>query len=262
MKTRNLVSKGQSNNPGPRHLAFIMDGNGRWAESRGMNRSQGHKAGLKALERIVLACSERNIPYVSFYAFSTENWKRPAREIRTIFLLMDLFFRRRMQDLKKRNIRILVSGDWEALPARSREIAETCIRETATATGITVNLCMNYGGQMEMRRACALWAARSHETGDYSLPDETEMRELLYSGLPDVDLMVRTGGDHRISNFLLYQMAYAELFFLEQPWPDFEEGLLQRVLNSFQNRERRMGGLGGAAPARGTKQGARLGSPG
>ena len=225
------------------HIAFIMDGNGRWATARGMDRSKGHRAGMEALERIVMACSERKLPYISFYAFSTENWKRPAREIRAIFLLMEYFFRRRMKDLASQNIRILISGDWSALPTRSREIAARCIRETAQCTGTTVNLCMNYGGQMEIRRACALWAARCQQSGEFSIPDESEMQELLYSGLPDVDLMIRTGGDHRVSNFLLYQMAYAELFFSDIAWPDFSPGDLDSILQQFENRDRRLGGL-------------------
>ncbi|MEQ8351513.1 MAG: polyprenyl diphosphate synthase [Leptospiraceae bacterium] len=226
-----------------KHISFIMDGNGRWASAQGMDRSKGHKAGVETLERIVLACSERKIPYVSFYAFSTENWKRPAREVRTIFLLMELFFRRRMKALASHNIRIIVSGDWSALPGRAREIASECIASTAQATGTTVNLCMNYGGQMEIRRACALWAARCKETGDYSVPDSEEMQDLLYSGLPDVDLMIRTGGDHRISNFLLYQLAYAELFFTPVAWPDFGVDELDRIIERYSGVERRLGGL-------------------
>ncbi|HBS03331.1 MAG TPA: di-trans,poly-cis-decaprenylcistransferase [Leptospiraceae bacterium] len=225
------------------HVAFIMDGNGRWASRQGLDRSHGHRAGMETLEKIVMACSERQIPYVSFYAFSTENWKRPAREIRAIFLLMEYFFRKRMKDLSRQNIRILISGDWSALPARSRDIASRCIRETAHCSGTTVNLCMNYGGQMELRRACALWAARCQETGEFSIPDESEMQDLLYSGLPDVDLMIRTGGDFRISNFLLYQIAYAELFFSELSWPEFGEKDLDEVLQRFMARDRRLGGL-------------------
>ncbi|MCB1139469.1 MAG: di-trans,poly-cis-decaprenylcistransferase [Leptospiraceae bacterium] len=225
------------------HIAFIMDGNGRWAQSRGMSRTRGHAAGVRSLEAIVQWSVDQSVPYLSFYAFSTENWKRPAREIRSIFRLMDTFFRRRIHTLIEKNVRILVSGDWMALPEASRNVAADTMRRTAHCTGTTVNLCINYGGQMELRRACALWAAQCQQTGDFSVPDEEEMRDLLYSGLPDVDLLIRTGGDSRISNFLLYQLAYAELFFLPVAWPDLRPEHVQKVLQQFAGRERRMGGL-------------------
>lgn len=227
----------------PNHLAFIMDGNGRWAQRKGLPRTRGHARGVRTLERIVDFCALQKIPFVSFYAFSTENWKRPAREVRTIFRLMDIFFRRRMKDLESRNVRVIVSGDWMALPESSRGIIHEVMEKTANATGTTVNLCINYGGQSEIRRACALWAAHCQQSGDFSIPDESEMQDLLYSGLPDVDLLIRTGGDFRISNFLLYQVAYAELFFLPQTWPELQPEDVGRLLDHFSFRERRMGGL-------------------
>ena len=228
----------------PRHIAFIMDGNGRWAQERGLPRTEGHKAGVRSLEAVVDQCIRIGVQYCSFYAFSTENWKRPAREIGMIFRLMEIYFRRRKKTLLKRNVRIIVSGDIDGLPATSREICLQIMAATATATGTTVNFCLNYGGQAELRRACALWSLQCRETGDFSVPDEEEMRTLLYgSDLPDVDLMIRTGGDRRISNFLLYQLAYAELRFLNVAWPDFGESELMAAISDFAKTERRIGGL-------------------
>ncbi|MDR2573449.1 MAG: di-trans,poly-cis-decaprenylcistransferase [Desulfovibrio sp.] len=223
----------------PAHIALIMDGNGRWAEARGRPRAEGHRAGAEAVRRVVTQCRATGIRHVTLYAFSSENWGRPKAEIRHLFSLLGEFLGREVPLMEEKGIALNVLGDMAALPLAARAALERGIRRTAGGGDMTLNLALNYGARSELARA-----ARSFILEGARPEDVTEQRlaERLYTaGQPDPDFLIRTGGEQRLSNFLLYQCAYAELYFTPVLWPDFREEDLRAALEVYAARSRRFG---------------------
>ena len=236
---------GQATTRIPRHVALIMDGNGRWAEARGLPRSAGHKAGIDALRRALRAAADFGIEYLSIYSFSTENWKRPKTEVTFLLSLLRRFITQDVAELHTAGVRIKVIGAREGLePSLVRLLEEA---ETLTSGNSKLNLIVafNYGARQELARAAQRLAQRV-EQGTLSpsgIDDDAMAAALDTAGMPDVDLLIRTGGEERISNFLLWQSAYAEFVFLQEFWPDFDAALFACALDEFSARDRRFGGL-------------------
>ena len=228
----------------PTHVAIILDGNGRWAKRRGLPRTLGHRQGAATVRRIVTACRDRGISVLTLYAFSTENWSRPADEVRGI---MDLFrhYLDEAVDYHKENVRVHVLGDRLRLSADLIEKIAKVERESAGCTGMTLNLAINYGGREELTRAARTLASRA-AGGDLlpgAITQEDVAAALYTAGQPDVDLMIRPSGEQRLSNFLLWQCAYAEFVFQEVLWPDYTERDLDEALAIYAARNRRFGGI-------------------
>jgi undecaprenyl diphosphate synthase len=229
-----------------------MDGNGRWAQQRGLSRQQGHRAGTENIRRIITAFGERGVQALTLYAFSTENWARPRREVNALMRLIPRVIDRELQELHKNGVRLVHVGDLAPLDERLRKKVEDAIALTKDNTQMTVALAFNYGGRAEIvdavRRIVADRVAADRI-------DEGLLSSYMYTaGLPELDLLIRTAGDMRISNFLLWQSAYAELYFTPTLWPDFDEAEIDRALEAYARRERRFGGV----PARnGAKNGAK-----
>jgi len=221
----------------PRHVAIIMDGNGRWAKKRGRFRNEGHKAGLATAERIIDHCLTRGVKYLSLYVFSTENWRRPKSEISALFALAEKYLDG-LANFCKNRIRIVVSGELGELPQSLADKIADIELKTQTFDAICVNLCINYGGRRDIVQA----AQRVAEQG---LPmTEQNLAANLYNAfIPEPDVIVRTGGQMRLSNFLLFQGAYAELYFTDTLWPDFSEEELDRIISDYCTRSRNFGGL-------------------
>lgn len=223
----------------PRHVAIIMDGNGRWAQKRGLPRSMGHRAGVERLNGIIRLTSDLGIDALTLYAFSTENWKRPAEEVDALCGLFVEFFRREFDELHANGVIIRAIGDVSAFPARVSELIRNAQEKTASNDGLALNIAMNYGGHAELLRAVNAAAASGRTDWD-----EKSFAGLLYTaGLPDVDLLIRTGGEQRISNFLLWQAAYAELMFSDRYWPDYSDEAYLSQLKEFGKRKRRFGAV-------------------
>ncbi len=230
----------------PDHVAIILDGNGRWAKKRGLSRSEGHRAGGEALDRLLDTALEIKIPIISMYAFSTENWKRPAREVSALWKLMLEFFRDRLEKSLQKGIRVVASGDLSRLPAKNRRIIESVIEKTKKGRNLTANFCVNYGSQDEILRAVnrIIQEAAAGNRSKTKPVTRKEFEKHLYTAqLGPVDLLVRPGGEKRISNFLLWQCAYAEMYFTDVLWPDFDETCLREALDWYRKRERRFGAL-------------------
>lgn len=229
----------------PNHIAIIMDGNGRWAKKRGLPRLMGHNAGMKSLKEIVRACSDMGVRYLTVYAFSTENWKRPDDEVSGIFKIMVLYIKKELAELKSENVRIQVIGEWEKIPKDARESMEFALRETAENTGLQFQIALNYGGRREILDAVKeLYRRTEEEGGDIdSIREEDIERYLSTAGSPDPDMIIRTGGELRLSNFMLWQCAYSELIFRDVYWPDFDKKELESCIAEFEQRHRRYGGL-------------------
>ena len=229
----------------PRHIAIIMDGNGRWAQKRGLPRALGHRAGAETLRSIVRTASELGVGALTTYAFSTENWKRPADEVALLMNLFSDYLDNEIEELRNNGIKLQFSGYTDELGASLRHKMERATALTATNGGLVLNLAVNYGGRAELARAMRLIAEKV-AAGGLKPADVTEslIGEFLYTaGLPDPDLLIRPAGDLRISNFLLWQSAYAELWFTDIFWPDFKPEHLIDAIKDFQRRERRFGGL-------------------
>lgn len=229
----------------PRHISCIMDGNGRWATSRGMNRGEGHKAGIVALREIITACVRMGVDVLSAYAFSTENWNRPQAEVNLLMHLFAKTFIDELPLLKRENVRVEFLGDISALPDKTREVFEYGLSETKDHTGMVLALAVNYGARAELARAARLLAADA-QSGKITPEeiDEAAVASSLYtSELPDPELVIRTSGEMRVSNYLLWQIAYSEFYITETYWPDFDRWGLVRAIASFQARNRRFGGL-------------------
>ncbi len=229
----------------PRHISCIMDGNGRWATERGMARTEGHKAGIVSLREIITACVRLGVDVLSAYAFSTENWNRPQHEVNLLMHLFAKTFIDELPLLKQENVQVRFLGDISALPARTREVFEYGLAECASHTGMVLALAVNYGGRAELVRASKLIAQRVLE-GKLVVEDIDEacLSEQLYTaGLPDPELVIRTSGELRVSNYLLWQIAYAEFYVTDTYWPDFDRWELIRAILAFQHRDRRFGGL-------------------
>lgn len=226
----------------PVHVAVIMDGNGRWAKARGLPRSEGHREGLKVAKAIVKAAEREGVRYLSLYTFSTENWKRTADEVGFLMTLVRNHLTAEFDFYRENGVRIVHSGDIAALPGDVAEAIRRVVADTAGFDGITVNLAINYGGRDELLRAIRkLYAARPDGGGE--APGEADMRSALdVPELPDPDLIIRTGGERRLSNFLLWQSAYAELYFTDELWPDWTADGLGKALDDYASRDRRFGG--------------------
>ena len=223
----------------PRHVAIIMDGNGRWAQKRGLPRSLGHRAGVERLKGIIRTSSDIGLEALTLYAFSTENWKRPAEEVDALCGLFVEFFKREFDELHFNGVVIRAIGDVSAFPQRVSELIYAAQEKTASNDGLKLNIAMNYGSHAEILRAVNLAAATGRTDWD---PES--FSDLLYTrGLPEVDLLIRTGGEQRVSNFLLFQAAYAELMFTDAFWPDFSDELYLSLLGDFQKRSRRFGAV-------------------
>ncbi len=223
----------------PVHLAIIMDGNGRWAERRGLPRIAGHREGAKAVERVVFASIKRGIKYLSLYAFSTENWKRPEAEVRGLMNILKLYFLMKIDRLKWAGVRVRVGGRWKELPQDVVKIIELAVDETKANDKLHLIVYLNYGGRREI-----VDAVNSILGDGKRMVDEESFRSFLYiPDVPDPDLVIRTSGEKRVSNFLLWQIAYAELYFTETLWPDFGEDDLDAAIADYNKRKRRFGGL-------------------
>ena len=229
----------------PNHIAIIMDGNGRWAKKRGLPRLMVHNAGMKSLKEIVRACSDMGVRYLTVYAFSTENWKRPDDEVSGIFKIMVLYIKKELAELKSENVRIQVIGEWEKIPKDARESMEFALRETAENTGLQFQIALNYGGRREILDAVKELYRRTEKEGGNidSIREEDIERYLSTAGSPDPDMIIRTGGELRLSNFMLWQCAYSELIFRDVYWPDFDKKELESCIAEFEQRHRRYGGL-------------------
>lgn len=230
----------------PEHVAIIMDGNGRWARERMRGRSEGHAEGVNSVHNITRIASDLGVRYLTLYAFSTENWKRPAAEVETLMYLIGWAIRKETPELKANNVHIRLMGDIERLPAEVRADLEAGCHATADCTGLTLNLCLSYSSRWELTRATRII---SEEVVQGKLkPEEIDetliSSRLSTSGMPDPDLLIRTGGEERISNFLLWQIAYSELYFTPTLWPDFDETAFIEAIADYQNRERRFGMTG------------------
>lgn len=229
----------------PRHISCIMDGNGRWATAQGLSRGEGHKAGIVSLREIITACVRLGVEVMSAYAFSTENWRRPAAEVNLLMHLFAQTFVDELPLLNRENVRVIFLGDISALPKRTREVFEYGLNETAHHTGMVLALAVNYGARAELARAARLLAedvAAGRTTPDAI--DEAAVAAKLYTaGLPDPELIIRTSGELRLSNYLLWQAAYSEFYITSTYWPDFDRwGLIDAIL-TYQGRDRRFGGI-------------------
>ena len=234
----------------PRHVALIMDGNGRWAKARGLPRAAGHRAGADAAERLVRFAGERiGLTRITLFAFSSENWTRPRAEVEFLMDLLQEFIAGKEREFVEAGIRLRVAGDLRELPDTLRETVGRVVKETAEGEKMHLTVALNYGGRQDIAQACA-GIARDIKAGTMN-PDEVDEQAIasrLYTaGIPDPDLVVRTSGELRLSNFLLWQAAYAELYFADALWPDFTPAELVRAVDAFQQRERRFGGIQGGA---------------
>ena len=229
----------------PSHVSIIMDGNGRWATARGLDRTEGHKAGVLSLREAVTTSVRLGLDVLSVYAFSTENWKRPQREVD---LLMRLFAETLLKELPlfhQENVKLRFFGDLEALPEKTRKTFQRGLDETAQNTGVTFALAVNYGSRAELTRAAVLLAnqiAEGSVSADSVTPADLE-KNLYTAGLPDPDFLIRTSGELRLSNYLLWQLAYSELYVTQTYWPDFSKWDFLRAIKDYQSRERRFGGV-------------------
>ena len=229
----------------PRHVAIIMDGNGRWATQKGLPRSAGHKAGADRISSLLTTAKKLAVPYITVYAFSTENWKRPKAEVDALMKLLDHFLSVYTEKLMQENIRLFIIGRKEELSDNLRKKIDAAVTKTSANDGLTFTIALNYGGRGEISDA-AKKIAFDIQTGKIS-PDDIDEKlfnSYLYQPeLPDVDLLIRTGGELRISNFLLWQISYAEIYVTDVYWPDFDENVMQNAIDAFNHRDRRLGGL-------------------
>lgn len=227
----------------PKHIAIIMDGNGRWAQSRRLSRSAGHRAGTDRLRGIIRLSSDLGVQALTLYAFSTENWKRPSDEVGTLMSLLIEYFTNEIDELFSNNVRIRIIGAYEEMAPGVRGAIERAMKRTEANTGLNLNIALNYGSRAEIVRAANLAAKEAQKSG-VELTRELFESYLYTSGQPEVDLLIRTSGEQRISNFLLYQISYAEFLFPEEYWPDFSDECYLQAIHAYQKRSRRFGGLG------------------
>jgi undecaprenyl diphosphate synthase len=225
----------------PRHIAFIMDGNGRWAKQRGLSRLEGHRAGVNNIRSIIRFLNSKGIAYVTLYAFSTENWRRPEDEVNGIFHILEDVIGKEARELHKNGVRIRHIGCLEKLSPGLQQSIKEAIKLTAGNTGMTLGVALNYGGRAEILHAVRQIVTAGLKPEEI---DEASFREYLYTAdFPDVDLIIRTGGEFRTSNLLLWQTIYSELYFTPVLWPDFNEEELEKALLAYSQRQRRFGGL-------------------
>ena len=222
----------------PRHIAIIMDGNGRWAKKRGLPRTAGHKVGAETFRKIALYCRDLGVEYLTIYAFSTENWKRPADEVSTLMSLLKKYMQEAIDTMERDQMKLRFFGDLTALSPELQELAHKANEVADRVEGFQANLCINYGGRDEILHAARLCAAAGEE-----MTEENLEKHLYSAGIPDPELIIRPGGELRLSNFLLWQCAYSEFYFCDTLWPDFGEKDLDEAIVAFQQRDRRFGGV-------------------
>lgn len=229
----------------PRHIAIIMDGNGRWARKRGLPRTAGHAAGAENFRSIATYCKEIGLEYLTVYAFSTENWKRPADEVAAIMRLLKKYLIEAIERMERDRVKMCFFGDLSPLPEELRLLCEQTKEISKHYEGVQVNICLNYGGRDELlRAACAFAADCTEGRADPNHLTESRFSQYLFSGgVPDPDLIIRPSGELRVSNFLLWQSAYSEYYFTDVFWPDFDKNELHRALSAYQHRKRRFGGV-------------------
>lgn len=229
----------------PKHIAIIMDGNGRWAKSKFLPRTAGHKAGVETIRTVLRECKKLNVKYVTLYAFSTENWKRPKLEVDTLMNLLSTYLKNEVASLHKENVKLTAIGDIDNLPSKCVIELNKAIELTKNNTGCNLNLALNYGGRVDIKNAL-VDIINDVKVGKINLDEideNTISNHLSTKCIPDPDLVIRTSGEERLSNFLLWEVAYAEFYFTNVHWPDFDEKELQKAIFTYQNRDRRFGGI-------------------
>ncbi len=234
----------------PRHVAIIMDGNGRWASQRGLPRTVGHRQGVEAVRRLTKLAAERDIKYLTLFGFSSENWARPAEEISELMRLLRMYLRAETAELHASNVRLRVIGDRAAFEREIQELIQNAEKLTFENTALNVTIALNYGGRKDILQAAARFASYCSENGitpGVDVAEEHFSSFLSMAGIPDPDLLIRTSGEQRMSNFLLWQCAYSEMFFTPVLWPDFSAAHLDETIAEFNRRDRRFGGIKGAA---------------
>lgn len=222
----------------PRHIAIIMDGNGRWAKKRGLPRTAGHKVGAETFRDIATYCRELGVEYLTVYAFSTENWKRPKDEVDTIMSLLEQYLQEAIDTMERDHIRLKILGDTAALSPKLQQMVAQTNAISTHYQGFQANICLNYGGRSEILRAARLCAEAGEEW-----TEENFGKYLWSAGIPDPELIIRPSGELRLSNFLLWQCAYSEFYFCDTLWPDFDRAALDRAIIDYQGRDRRFGGV-------------------
>ncbi len=227
----------------PAHVAVIMDGNGRWAKEQGMERTAGHVEGVNTVRKITEIASEIGVKFLTLYTFSTENWNRPKEEVDALMHLVVVAIERETPDLIKNNVRLTMIGDFDRMPQEAHDRLARCMEETSHCTGLTLVLALSYSARWEITRACAQIAekAKAGEIQPHEITDEIITAHLTTASMPDPDLLIRTGGDFRISNFLLWQIAYSEIYVTRKYWPAFSKADFCEAILHFQSRERRFG---------------------
>jgi undecaprenyl diphosphate synthase len=236
----------------PLHVAIIMDGNGRWAQQRHLPRTQGHVEGAKRVEELVEAAHKLGVKFLTLYTFSTENWNRPESEVSMLMSMMVNLLEQKLNKLHENNVRFMTIGQPERVPSVVRKTLDKAIEQTRHNAGLTVNLAFNYGARQEIVHAVRDMAREVQEgkLAPDQITEETISQHLFTKGLPDPDLLIRTSGEIRISNFLLWQLSYAEFYFTEKMWPEFTPAEFEKALQDFQQRQRRFGGIGMEEKAR------------
>lgn len=229
----------------PSHVAIIMDGNGRWATQRKLPRTAGHQAGIIALRRTIKHANEMGIRILTVYAFSTENWKRPRPEVDFLLRLPNEFLKSDLDDLHKKNVKVVMIGFMDGLPGHTRNAVSEAVRVTAKNTGMVLNFALNYGSRDEIIAAVRIIAQKAvnGEVNPAQIDEQTMANHLFTAALPDPDLLIRPSGEIRLSNFLLWQLAYTELWFTDVNWPDFNREHLEEAISAYRNRDRRFGGI-------------------
>ena len=228
-------------NPLPKHIAIIMDGNRRWAKKRFMPAALGHAAGAKRVRDIVRACAQQGVPNLSLFAFSTENWKRPEEEISSLMGLFMTYLQKEVDSMNANGVRLKVVGDTRRFAPAMQDLIARAELQTAQNTTVTLNICANYGGRWDMVHAVQAWQKAHPDQSVQGLTEEALAKHLSTAHSPEVDLLIRTGGESRVSNFMLWQAAYAELFFTDDLWPDFTPERLKQAMDWFALRDRRFG---------------------
>ena len=229
----------------PTHIAIIMDGNGRWAKERFLPRTLGHKAGVEAIRSVIKEGSNLGVKHITLYAFSTENWKRPKLEVEALMNLLNTYLKKELKELHENNVKITTIGDIEVLPIKSLEAVNNAINTTKDNTGLNLNIALNYGSRNDIKNA-VIDIVKNCKSGKIDIEDINEdmiSNYLSTKSIPDPDLIIRTSGEQRISNFLLWELAYSEFYFTDVYWPDFNEEELRKAIYVYQSRDRRFGGL-------------------
>jgi undecaprenyl diphosphate synthase len=222
----------------PEHIAIIMDGNGRWAKERGLNRTAGHEEGAKVVREITTHCSNIGVKFLTLYAFSTENWQRPKLEVEFLMKLLERYFKSEVSVYLQNNVKFKAIGDLSRFSKSLQKVIKDVEEQTSTCTGLTQVLALNYGSRDEIIRAM-----KKIQENNLEITEENISASLDTANIPDVDILIRTSGEVRVSNFLLWQIAYAEMFFVPQFWPEFNKYQLDDIINDFNNRERRFGAV-------------------